>query len=179
KGHSSFAPLPSLLALLPYKNESEVFLFEYPDGKISDEPLGSLIGIEKVDERKGDLNEPYYGHLGYLLQEKVLLNLFYRDLDFFGPYALVIPSGEGMWIATISKRLKDKMRIEKRTIFPPHLLYEVVNFPIWEYRIGWYLGGNLLRETTIEKASQTSFIWFAYPRLKTSGELALYLFEGD
>ncbi|MGC9004988.1 MAG: hypothetical protein ACP5KZ_09855, partial [bacterium] len=116
--HSPIVDLPSLTAFLPYKDDTQIFLFEYPNPKFSSDKLSELISIELVSRYEYDAYMPGYPQveqyfLGHNISETILLNLFYRAWDFFGPYAITIPRPEGMWIMTLSKSLKDKKRIER------------------------------------------------------------------
>lgn len=177
--HSNLVNPPSLQALLPYKGGSDIYLFQYPDTKMADVPLSQLLSVEVVQQRDED-NPLYLGNfLGHTFSEQVLLNLFYRAWDMFGPYAFPLPRGEGIWIMTISKCLKDKKRIEKRAGNSLALLQDVANLPIWEYKARWYLGNNRQKETIIPKMSSTSFIWFLYPYLSPRGDFGAYLYELD
>lgn len=178
KEHNNIISPPSLLALLPYKDNSNIYLFEYPNTNIADAPLGKLLSVEVVLQRDEDVKYMNID-IGHIFSQTILLNLFYRSWDFFGPYTFTLPCPEGIWILTISKSLKDKRRIEKKTAGGKPWLYDVINLPIWEYSAKWYLNGALQKEKTIPKMSGTSFIWFAYPYLTLQGELGVYIFELD
>lgn len=181
--HSNIVNPPSLLALLPYKDNTNIYLFEFPNTKIADTELGKLLSIEVVFQRDEDIMYGWPGQakmfLGHAFGQTILLNLFYRSWDFFGPYAFPLPRPEGMWILTLSKSLKDKRRIEKKTSGEVRWIYEIINLPIWEYKARWYLGNALQKETEIPKMSGTSFIWLAYPYLAPTGEIGIYLYELD
>jgi hypothetical protein len=179
--HSITVPLPTLTALLPYKENGYIHLFDYPDPKFSSDKLADLLSIEVVRSDEWDNYLSYY-FVGHSKSETILLNLFYRAWDIFLPFAIPIPRPEGMWIMTLSKSLKDKKQIERKmgTI---QWTYQVENYPIWEYKAKWYLanplGISFQKETTFPKSSETSFIWYLYPLLKTSGELGVYVYEID
>lgn len=169
--HSNLVPPPTLLAYLPYIEGTNLYLFEYPNWKTANTPLANLLSIEKILQKEGDVSYPGWGHLGHEFQEILYLNLFYRAWDFFGPYAFALPRPEGMWIAVISKKLKDIRRVKTEE--------DIYHLPIWEYEARWYYRGEFQKETTIPKLSSTSFIWFAYPYLSPTGEFGLYLYEVD
>jgi hypothetical protein len=180
--HSIAVPLPTLTALLPYKEDGYIYLFDYPDPKFSSDKLADLLSIEVVQSNEWDvsLGGRFVGHNK---AETILLNLFYRAWDIFLPFAIPIPRPEGMWIMTLSKSLKDKKRIERKTGTAKPWVYQVENYPIWEYKTKWYLANSLgisfQKETSFPKSSETSFIWYLYPLLKTSGELGVYVYEID
>ena len=180
--HAITVPLPTLTALLPYKEDGYIHLFDYPDPKFSSDKLADLLSIEVV--RSDDWDVSLGGRfVGHNKAETILLNLFYRAWDIFLPFAIPIPRPEGMWIMTLSKSLKDKKRIERKTGTTQSWVYQVENYPIWEYKARWCLANSLgisfQKETTFPKSSETSFIWYLYPLLKTSGELGVYVYEID
>ncbi|MBC7330310.1 hypothetical protein H5T88_08140 [bacterium] len=184
--HTITVSLPTLTALLPYKEGGHIHLFDYPDPEFSSDKLAELISIEVVSSKEWDIYYPpgtTIEHLGHKRSESILLNLAYRAWDIFLPFAIPIPRPEGMWIMTLSKSLKDKKRIERKTTTREPWVYQVENYPIWEYTADWYLanplGVSFQKRTTIPKSSETSFIWFLYPLLKTSGELGVYVYEID
>lgn len=178
KEHSNLVNPPSLLALLPYNEDANIYLFQYPETKIKDCPLANLLSLERVMGREEDVE--YIGqHLGHVFSETILLNLFYRSLDFFGPYAFALPRGEGVWIATLSKSLRGTRRIERKTATLKPWVYEIVTIPEWDYSLRWYLGNIPVKETSVPKMSRTSFIWFAHPYLVPTGQLGLFLYELD
>ncbi len=177
--HYTLDPLPSLLVLLPYKNDTNIYLYEYPDTKIKDSPLGKLLNVEVVYKTE---REVYYvgQFIGHAYGESILFNFFYRSWDFFGPYIIPLPSPEGMRFLAISKSLKDVRRIEKETGGEKiRWIYNIINLPIWEYKAKWYLGTTLQKETIIPKMSSTSFIWLFHPFITTKGEIGAYIYEMD
>jgi len=191
-----YTNFPSLTALLPYKEGGYIHLFDYPEPKFSSDKLAELLSIEQVTNFDGYVYfrtsrsyitgvgwVPVYEVIGYRVSRTILLNLFYRAWDVFLPFAIPIPRPEGMWIMTLSKSLKDKKRIERKTQTKIQWVYQVENYPIWEYKARWYLANSLgisfQKETTFPKSSETSFIWYLYPLLKTSGELGVYVYEID
>ncbi len=181
------ADFPTLTAYLEYDEElSKLTLYQYPDIHIPQEkPLSQLISCEVV--LSGERTD-YFGYsgpkmepqlLGHGSGETVLFNFAYRCLDFFGPYALAIPKGEGVWTITLKKTIKDARHI--RYQHPTAKLkwtYNIVSLPIWDYSIRWYIRNTLVRETKFPKETETSFIYFLAPCLDPSN-LAIYVWEYD
>jgi len=191
-----YTNFPTLTVLLPYKGETYIHLFDYPEPRFASHKLAELLSIETVEDNEGYLYGtpmlafiPSVGMvsgrqvLGYHISRTILLNLYYRAWDIFLPFAISIPCPEGTWIITLSKCLKDKKRIEIKLQNEEKTTGEIIYIPIWEYKVRWYLansrGISLQKETILPKSSETSFIWYLYPILKTSGELGVYVYEID
>lgn len=184
----NLAEPPSLLAYLEREGGKEV-LFQYPDLKIKPSPLSALLfsdvvltssATEWVDRFGSIYNEGGKGRqlLGHNFTETVLFNFFYRALDFFGPYAIAIPKGEGVWTATISKSLKSAKHFPYYVPTQRKWLYSLVSLPVWEYKVKWYYIDAPIRETPFPKQSDTSFLLFSAP-YQGKGEVAIYTYEAD
>jgi hypothetical protein len=166
---------------LPLKEEGSPYhLFHYPDpDTLPQIPLAQLLDIREVfdKETEGGIitatgrKKRSKSHRHYLI-----FSFCYHDLDFFGPFALAIPTGEGIYSVVIDKKLKDVKKQEFYGAGNPAIdpsahdwdgvLTEILSIPIWDYTIRWYLGIKKVREVPFPKESQTSHIVLASPPLE-------------
>jgi len=191
EAYSAPPPLPSLdegfpaefswSVDLPLNDEGSPYhLFHYPDpDALPQIPLAKLLDIREVLDKETE--EIHFSYPGGKSRHKshchyVIFSFCYHDLDFFGPFALAIPTGEGIYSVVIDKKLKDVQKKEIYGAGVPSIdpsahqwdgvLTEILSIPIWDYTIRWYLGIKKVREVPFPKESQTSHIILASPPLE-------------